>query len=81
MNLIIDLITRKMLWKTMFKFYTLFSEHYVNNYPILGKEQINCGISDNIHAQFEGKDLPRPPRLCDFRNFHNLIIGWEEKLP
>lgn len=49
--------------------------HETLNHPVFGKEQINGGVSNDVHSEFEGLDLPRFPRLGDLSNLHGLVVS------
>ncbi|TNN60953.1 hypothetical protein EYF80_028833 [Liparis tanakae] len=51
------------------------------SHPVFGKKQIDGGVSDDVHAQLEGLDLPELSWLSDLRDFHGLVVSRQEELP
>ena len=51
------------------------------SHPVFGEEQIDGGVSDDVHAQLEGLDLPGFARLGILGHFHGLVVSWQEELP
>lgn len=51
------------------------------SHPVFGKKQIDGGVINDVHAEFEGLDLPGLSRLGNFSGFHSLVVSRQEELP
>lgn len=52
-----------------------------NSHPVFGEKQIDGGVSNDVHAQLEGLDLPGFSWLGDLGYFHSLVVSRQEELP
>lgn len=51
------------------------------SHPVFGKQQIDSGISNDVHTELKGLDLPWLSSLCNLCHFHGLKVSRQEKLP
>lgn len=51
------------------------------SHPVFGKQQIDGGISNDVHTELKGLDLPGLSRLCNLCHCHRLIVSRQEELP
>lgn len=51
------------------------------SHPVFSEKQIDGGVSYDVHAEFEGLDLPEFSWLGNLSHFHGLVISREEELP
>lgn len=50
-------------------------------HPIFGKKQIDGGVSNDVHAELEGLDLPGFSWMGHLGHFHVLVVSRQEELP
>lgn len=55
--------------------------HKNKSHPVFGKKQIDGGVSNDVHAELEGLDLPWFSRLGNLGHFHGLVVSRQEELP
>lgn len=51
------------------------------NHPVFGEKQINGGVSNDVHTELEGLDLPGLSCLGNLGHFHGLVVSRQEELP
>lgn len=51
------------------------------SHPVFGEKQIDGGVSNDVHAELEGLDLPGLSWLSNLRHFHGLVVSRQEELP
>lgn len=56
-------------------------ERKKESHPVFGKEEIDGGVSNDVHAQLKGLDLPGLPRLGHLGHLHVLVVGRQKELP
>lgn len=45
------------------------------SHPVFGKQQIDGGISNDVHTELKGLYLPQLSRLCNLCHFHGLKVS------
>lgn len=53
----------------------------VKSHPVFGEKQVDGGVSNDVHAEFEGLNLSEFPWLGNLRHFHGLIVSRNKELP